>query len=602
MAASAYVSDEALLGSLPAGDRNALAVLAGRYARAVHDFALRGTLDPVAASDVTASVFRDLKPEGGPSIGVRARILVATQHGVVDRENPAVASRSKLSADDPSFVETRGPSHRESAMWAWQAARMLPLREYTLLDLVVRRGLTPEELRTLVGFRHRGVYASLNRVRDAFEEAYVTLVLSHRGDCKGLWELFAGEITARSLTLRRRVTVHSKGCGACQGTLASFPDGGHAFLALPDLPLPDELPERILGLVGQSTEQPARDVKPDIQKSEQTPRPRGLYDRMFGPLEPRRTTGMAGPGRANVSTPDAEAAGRARQTEPAATESAEGPKEKRRAGPAPVEPVPEPPDTSSVRAESAPPEAGPEFVQPAAAVEEQAEAPTEADEEVEAAEDEQHDVDQAVWEGEEAYEYAEENERWLEPPREGLRQGTVSAAAGAAMADFRTLGASVAASVSTMVSSLAGGHFFRNYALLGVVTAVALYLAIAILFAPGNSGDALGEVPLVTGGPSITFPCEQSIEMAPGSQERLRLDLARLGGFAVETVTVETGSQGATPGGLTAEKGGSGVIVLRAASASGAPAEVDEYRMQLRLSRGPDVAFSTCSVKVNAGP
>jgi hypothetical protein len=602
MAASAHVSDEELLGSLAAGDRTALAVLAGRYARAVHDFALRGTLDPVAASDITASVFRDLKPEGGPSIGVRARILVATHHGVIDRENPAVASRSKLSADDLSFVGTRGPSHRESAMWAWQAARMLPPREYTLLDLVVRRGLTPEELRTVGGFGHRGIYASLNRVRDAFEEAYVTLVLSRRGDCKGLRELFAGGATARSLTLRRQARVHSKGCGACQGTLASFPDAGHALLALPDLPLPDALPERILDLVEQSPEKPTRDLEPGIQKSEQTPRPRGLYERMFGPLEPRRTTGMADPGRADVSTPDAEAAGRARQAEPAPVEPVAEQRVEGRGPPAPVEPVPEPPDPSSVRAESAPLEAGPEFIRPAAGVEEESEAPTEADEEVAVAEDERYDVDQAVWEDEEAYEYAEENEGWLEPPRGGLLQGPVSAAAAAAMADFRVLGAGVAASVSTMVSSLAGGRFLRNYALLGVVTAVALYLVIAIFSSLSNGRDALGDVPLVRDGSSITFPCEQSIEMAHGSQKRLRFDVARLDGFTAETVTVETVSQSATPGGLTAEKVGPEIIVLRAASVSGSPAKVDEYRMQLRLSRGQDVAFSTCSVKVNTGP
>src|SRR5918996_52302 len=204
MAASAYDSDEALLDSLAASDRYAMEVLAGRYARAVHDFALRATLDPVLASDITASVFSDLKPEQGTSMGVRARILVATQQGVIDRENPAAVSRSKLSADDPSFVETRGPSHREPARWAWQAARRLPLREYTLLDLVVRRGLTPEDLRTVGGLGHRGIYASLNRAKAAFEEAYVTLVLSNRADCKDLRELFAGGATAKSLTLRRQ--------------------------------------------------------------------------------------------------------------------------------------------------------------------------------------------------------------------------------------------------------------------------------------------------------------------------------------------------------------------------------------------------------------
>jgi hypothetical protein len=469
-----------------------------------------------------------------------------------------------------------------------------------LLDLVVRRGLTPEDLRTVGGLGHRGIYASLNRAKDAFEEAYVTLVLSNRGVCKGLQELFASGATARSLTLRRQVTVHSKGCRACQGTLASFPDAVHAFLTLPDLPLPDELPERILARVEQSTGKPSRDVEQDIQESEQRSRPRGLYERMFIPLEPKSTTGMPGPTTADVPTPDAEAAERARQTKPAPAEPVAEQTEERRAPPVPADPVLESPDTSPAQAESAPPDAGPEFVQPAAGAEEGTEAPTEADEEVAAAEGEQYGVDQEAWEEGDSYEDRESEGEWLEPVEVGLRQRPVPAAAGAAMADFRVLGAGVAASVSTLVSSLAGGRFLRNYALLGVVTAVALYLAIAI-FALGNRSDALGEVPLVTDGSSTTLPCEQSIELAHGSQKRLRFDVARLDGFAAETVTVETVSPSAAPGALTAEKAGPEIIVLRAASVPGSPARVDEYRMQLKLARGQDVALSTCSVKVKAG-
>jgi hypothetical protein len=244
---------------------------------------------------------------------------------------------------------------------------------------------------------------------------------------------------------------------------------------------------------------------------------------------------------------------------------------------------------------------GLEFSPPTAGVEEGREAPTEADAEVAAAEDEQYDAGQEVWE-EDSYEYRENEGEWLAPLEASPRQRPVSAAASEAMAGFRVIKACVTSRVNTMISGLAGGKFLRNYALLGVVTAVVLYLAIAIFSARGNGGDALGEVPLVTDASSNTVPCEQSIEMTHGSQKRLRFDLARLDGFAAETVTVETVSQSVAPGGLTAEKEGPGIIVLRASSVSGSPAGVDEYRMQLRLSRGQDVAFSTCSIKVKAGP
>jgi hypothetical protein len=633
MTGPGYVSDEALLGSLATSDRNAMAVLAGRYARAVHDFALRGSLDPVAASEITALVFKDLKPEPAASIGVRARILVAARQAVIDCDNPsAPPSRSKLPAEDPSFVETRGPSHREPARWAWQAARMLALREYTLLDLVLRRGLTPEDLRTLGGLGHRGIYSSLSRARDAFEEAYVTHVLAKRGDCNDLRGLFAGGATARSLTLRRQVGNHSKECRFCQGTLASFPDAVHAFLALPDLPLPDDLPGRILGLVEPTTYRRAPDVEPDIDEPEERPGPRGLAQSVVAPPQAGPAIGAAGLSRLGA-VPEAPAPERARQAGPPPERVAEpedmAPAQAEPATVEEVQPLHEPARPPAVVEEQTAPEATeqgvelepevevePEAVPDAAAPEQQGEtraqpeaveepaAPEEKlvapEDELAEPEEEFYESDEEAWDAEDGYDYPEGEEEWFEPV--GARRGAVSVATGEALAGLRVLETGVSRNVSSAVSGLAGGRFFRNFFLFGVATAVAIYLGLALISALSPGGRDSPGIPLGSDASAGSIACKGPLDMPHGSDKRVSFDVNELDGYVAETVTVDPVSTSATLGALAATVEPDQSIMLRATRISAPSARVDEYRMQLRLTRGAEVAFSSCTVKVSVAP
>jgi hypothetical protein len=635
MTGPGYVSDEALLGSLATSDRNAMAVLAGRYARAVHDFALRGSLDPVAASEITALVFKDLKPEPGASIGVRARILVAARQAVVDRDNPSSPpSRSKLSADDASFVETRGPSHREPARWAWQAARMLALREYTLLDLVLRRGLTPEDLRTVGGLGHRGIYSSLSRARDAFEEAYVTNVLAKRGDCNGLRELFAGGGTARSLTLRRQVGNHSKECRFCQGTLASFPDAVHAFLALPDLPLPDDLPGRILGLVEPATYRRAPEVQPDIDEPKERPRPRGLAQSIVAPSQAGPALGGAGLGRPDA-IPEAPAAERARQPEPPPDTVSEpedmAPAQAEPASVEEVQPLAEPaqpppvvqeqtqlPETGEQGVELEPevdveqktireaaPEPEVEVRAQADAVEEIASPEEEIatpDDELAEPEEEFYESDEEAWDAEDGYDYPEDERGWFEPVGPGHQRGAVTVATGDALAGLRVFEAGVSQGVNSAVSGLAGGRFLRNFFLFGVATAVAIYLGLALIAALSPGGRDSPGIPLGSDASAGSIACKGPLDMPHGSDRRVSFDVNELDGYVVETVTVDPVSTSATLGALSARVEPDQSIVLTSTRASAPAARVDEYRMQLRLTRGAEVAFSSCTVRVSVGP
>jgi hypothetical protein len=611
-------------------------VLAGRYARAVHDFALRGSLDPVAASEITALVFKDLKPEPSASIGVRARILVAARQAVIDRDSPsAPPTRSKLSADDASFVETRGPSHREPARWAWQAAKMLPVREYTLLDLVLRRGLTPEDLRAVGGIGHRGIYSSLSRARDAFEEAYVTFVLARRGECGDLRELFAGGATARSLTLRRQVGNHSKECRFCQGTLASFPDAVHAFLALPDLPLPDDLPGRILGLVEPTTHRRASDEEPDIDEPEDRPTPRGFTQRVVAPPQARPALGLTGLSRPD-SVPQAPAAEPARQTRPppetvaesedvAPSQAEPAAVEEVQPGPEPAQPraaveeqtqVPEAAEQSvelepeieqeqTAVSEAAPPgpAAGPrpqpEAVEESVAPDEELAGP---DDELREPEEEVYESDDEAWEAEDGYYYPDDDEEWSEPVGAGPRQGAVTVATGEALAGLRVLESGVSRNVNSAVSGLAGGRFFRNYALFGVATAVAIYLGLALIQSLSPGGRGSPGIPLGSDASAGSIACKEPVQMSHGSEQRVSFDVNQLDGYVAENVTVDPVSTSATLGSLAATVEPDQSIILRATRIAAPAARVDDYRMQIRLTRGNEVAFSSCTVKVSVSP
>ncbi len=243
-------SDEDLVTALAAGDDLALAMLAGRYARGVYDFALRATLDPTVSANVTQATFKrasDGASDKPSQISFRTWLYSLALVEVLAVANER--STSRLSLGDPRFTNTDPPQEHEVALWAWQAARSLRTRDYCVLDLTLRRELAPEELADAAALTRNNLYASIGRARGAFEDSFAATALYLRGreSCPDLARLTgsAGGGGVRP-ALRHQIAEHAETCDACRATLAALPAASDVFAALVDVEMPDDLPSRVL--------------------------------------------------------------------------------------------------------------------------------------------------------------------------------------------------------------------------------------------------------------------------------------------------------------------------------------------------------------------
>ena len=178
-------SDEELADSLSDSDDQAVAALVERHARSLHDFALRLTLDLEAAAEITQASFDYLRGHASQrpgDISVRAWLFnLALEQGLEAANDRDRPAAAKLTSGDRRFTQTDPGIDREAALWAWQAARSLRPRDYGVLDLTVRRGLNPEDLTGTAAQGRGGIYTVLSRASGAFAEAYVATALYFRG-------------------------------------------------------------------------------------------------------------------------------------------------------------------------------------------------------------------------------------------------------------------------------------------------------------------------------------------------------------------------------------------------------------------------------------
>ena len=270
---SARRSDRELFDAVASGEAGGLAELAGRHARGVFDFALRGTLDEQQAAAVVEAAIRRVRAPGAqiPSqIDFRTWLYSIGLIDVLAVSNEARTAR--ISTEDDRFVERTTDIDADLARWAWQAARGLRTRDYCVLDLTLRRGLTPEEVAEAASLTRSNLYGSIGRARGAFEETFAAMVLFERGRgaCAALEEM-VDSAPGNSLrpALRHQIIEHSEDCDACRRTLDSLPPAASVFVSLADVPIPDAVMRRILEGAGVP---PTEATAP----RNETPRPPGL--------------------------------------------------------------------------------------------------------------------------------------------------------------------------------------------------------------------------------------------------------------------------------------------------------------------------------------
>jgi DNA-directed RNA polymerase specialized sigma24 family protein len=246
----AHRTDEELFNAYVSGDDLALAALAGRHGRGVYDFALRSTMDEGQASEITEHAFERLRTtrELPAQIEFRTWLYSLALVEVLSVANER--SSGRLSIEDRRFLRTDQPFDAELLLWAWQAARGLRTRDYCVLDLTLRRGMSPEELADSASLTRSNLYASIGRARGAFEETFGATVLFMRGrqSCPELDTLVSSNTgSSVRLALRHQIADHADACDACRATLSSMPLASEVFVALLDVELPDTLPAQLVG-------------------------------------------------------------------------------------------------------------------------------------------------------------------------------------------------------------------------------------------------------------------------------------------------------------------------------------------------------------------
>jgi DNA-directed RNA polymerase specialized sigma24 family protein len=253
--------DAELFRALISGDRQAIAIIADRHAQGIYDFVLRSTMDEQQAVAVTETTFERL----GTSREIPAQtdfrtwlysLALVEVLGLVNERRPA-----RVSVEDRRFLRSDGDYDAEMLLWAWQAARGLRTRDYCVLDLTLRRKMTPEDLADSASLTRSNLYASIGRARGAFEETFGATVLFMRGrhTCPELDAMVsaASAGTVRP-ALRHQIADHADGCDSCRRTMAALPLASEVYVSLMDVDVPPELQARLAGAPPAVPAPPAR--------------------------------------------------------------------------------------------------------------------------------------------------------------------------------------------------------------------------------------------------------------------------------------------------------------------------------------------------------
>jgi hypothetical protein len=252
---SARRTDRELFDAVASGEAGALAELAARHARGLFDFALRSTLDEAQSAAVVEAAIRRVRQPGAQApnqIDFRTWLYSTGLMDVLAVSNEQGTAR--ISMEDERFFQRTANIDPDLARWTWQAARVLRTRDYCVLDLTLRRGLTPEELADAASLTRSNLYGSIGRARGAFEETFAAMVLFDRGRgaCGILYEIVdSSPGTTLRPALLQQIIEHAEDCQICRQTLDSVPPAANIFVSLADISIPDTLVQRLLQGAGE---------------------------------------------------------------------------------------------------------------------------------------------------------------------------------------------------------------------------------------------------------------------------------------------------------------------------------------------------------------
>ena len=133
---------------------------------------------------------------------------------------------------------------RELVDLVWNSAAALSPREYSLLDLQLRKGLSNEEMAQSLGVPRSNIYVMLSRLRDSLEESVTVALLARRGraDCAEL-DAILGPQSGSGVRpdLRRAVRRHIAECPACQQSRRRYLAAAEIFSGLALFPVDQDM-------------------------------------------------------------------------------------------------------------------------------------------------------------------------------------------------------------------------------------------------------------------------------------------------------------------------------------------------------------------------
>jgi DNA-directed RNA polymerase specialized sigma24 family protein len=610
-------TDEQLANLAGQGNEGATASLARRYISSTFDLAIRITLDQSLAETVTeVALTRSLEglQERAPGLGFRSWLFGQVRHealeGIRQRgrlDAPAEeVTVAPLSPIDDRFAHFADSSvDQELAVWAWQAARAQRPRDYSLLDLTLRRRLPPEEIATITAISRTGIYAVIGRLRGAYEETFTTTILYFRGraDCPEL-DAIATAAGVLGPAARREISRHADGCPICRNTRSGLPLAADLLASFLDVAPPLNLVARLPVVdAGIPVTPPPPDTAPEA--------PPSLEDALVA-------DGLASLTGTNGFTA-APAAGAAAAAGEVASEPASEAVDKAEAQVEEGAEAPE--DVEAEQVEDA-------TLQAALTAlfddEQPATEPTET-EQAQAPEDQEAIPDEPPAEAERTPLPFITPRRGENTPTEGApRSGgpaapvpagaaMVGAGAGAAVAR-RPTGATlysrdrlINAPPPRRPSRVTGwfGEGPRRSWLIALVifgTAIAAYMGVAVgdsLQGGGSkAGGAMPVLPTRAAGVREVACGTAPIDLEQGARATLTFDPTALNGYQVSGVTVRGVSANAAAQAVEARAQQGLTVLFDAFPVGGPPGRVDEYLLTVTFTRDSERTVSECTVRV----
>jgi RNA polymerase sigma factor (sigma-70 family) len=250
--------DEYLAAQVAAGDHAAFAGLFERYFDGVYDFALRTVRQPdLAATIVEATFIRAWEGirRGRAGKNFKVWLYTVARKTAIDRipraNRPAseVVPREFIGRPPPfAQLDSAIPPRVQAALEdeelvgiVWNAAAVLSPKQYTILDMHLRRRITADELAEGLSITKSNSYTLLSRLRGALAESVTYTVLIRRGrtECRELAftvSQIRGSPYAKKA--RREIQRHVRLCSRCQANKRQHVSPLDIFAGLVLVPAP----------------------------------------------------------------------------------------------------------------------------------------------------------------------------------------------------------------------------------------------------------------------------------------------------------------------------------------------------------------------------